>query len=194
MTETWKPVNGYEGSYEVSDLGNVRSLDRTVRVKKGAYEYDLVLKGKVLKPLVRRHGYLGVQLFNLDRSLNARGMKTVSIHRLVAEAFVPNPDGLPEVNHKDEDKANNVATNLEWMDHKDNTLYGTAIKRRVAKQINGKRSKPICQYTLDGKLVREFPSVNEVGRQLGYGIGNISRCANGSPQYHHAYGYLWVWA
>lgn len=194
MTETWKDVKGYEGAYQVSNLGNVRSLDRSTEVRKGNNTYTLVLKGKVLQPLVRNHGYLGVQLFDRLQATNARGMRTVSIHRLVAEAFVPNPDGLPEVNHKDEDKTNNRADNLEWMNHIENTRYGTAVQRRTDKEINGKKSKPICQYTLDGKLVAEYPSLNEVGRSTGLGIGNISRCANGSPQYRHAYGYLWVWA
>lgn len=194
MKEVWKDVKGYEGAYQVSNLGNVRSLDRTTEVRKGNNTYTIVRKGKVLQPLIRQHGYLGVQLFDRLQATNARGMRTVSIHRLVAEAFVPNPDGLPEVNHKDEDKTNNRADNLEWMSHAKNSSYGTRGRRISEKNTNGKRSKPICQYTISGKFIEEYPSVSEVERKHGFAPANISRCANGSPQYHHAYGYLWVWA
>lgn len=113
MIEEWRTVVGYEGLYEVSSYGRVRSLDRYVKSSYGAYRLH---KGKVLSPGVRPDGYLVVSLQE----------KMFRVHRLVAGAFIPNPDGLPAVNHIDEDKTNNRVDNLEWCDSKYNNNYGTA--------------------------------------------------------------------
>ena len=114
MIEEWRPVVGYEGLYEVSNTGRVRSVDRF---------YYRLHKGKVLSPTKDRYGYLTV-------TLNCNGKsKTIKIHRLVAQAFLPNPDNLPQVNHKDEDKTNNNVTNLEWCDAKYNVNFGTRQER-----------------------------------------------------------------
>lgn len=120
MIEEWKPVVGYEGLYEVSSLGRVRSLDRYV---KNNYSYWL-RKGKVLSPEKNKDGYLLVSLCCNGK----RYLRTV--HRLVAEAFIPNPDNLPEVNHINEDKSNNRVENLEWCTRKYNINFGTARIRR----------------------------------------------------------------
>lgn len=106
MNEIWRPVVGYEGLYEVSNTGRVRRVS------------DLM----VLKFSDSR-GYYGVHL----RKDGKR--KTFRVHRLVAQAFILNPDGLPEVNHIDENKSNNSVDNLEWCDHKYNSLYGTRLER-----------------------------------------------------------------
>ena len=165
--ETWKPINGYEGLYEVSDLGNVRR------------------DGRVLKPQSRRHGYLSVWLYGVgDRR------KQFSIHRLVAEAFCENPNNYSEVNHLDENKQNNRADNLEWCSHKQNSSYGSRRAKISEKNTNGKQSKQIAQYTKNGDLVKVFPSLAQANRE-GFASGNICRCAQGSKSYTHAYGYLW---
>ena len=114
MIEEWRTIVGYEGQYEVSSYGRVRSLDRF---------YYRLHKGKVLSPTKDRYGYLTV-------TLNCNGKsKTIKIHRLVAQAFLPNPDNLPQINHLDEDKTNNRVDNLEWCDPKYNMNYGTRQER-----------------------------------------------------------------
>ena len=114
IEEIWRPIEGYEGLYEVSNLGRVRSLDR--------FFYRLH-KGKVLSPTKDRYGYLTVTLNYNGKS------KTIKIHRLVAQAFLPNPDNLPQVNHKDEVKSNNCVDNLEWCSAKYNVNFGTRQER-----------------------------------------------------------------
>lgn len=112
MIEEWRPIEGYEGLYEVSNTGQVRSLDRYD-------ERNCFREGRILKLYTRKGGYLFVQLH-----LNGKG-KNYLVHRLVAIAFIPNPDNLPEVNHLDEDKTNNRVENLEFCDRKYNINYGT---------------------------------------------------------------------
>ena len=114
--EEWKSIPGYEGLYEVSNLGRVRSVDRYVKYLNGMIHLH---KGKVLSPGIRSDGYLQVSL-----CCNGK-YKTIAVHRLVAQAFIENPDNLPEINHKDEDKTNNSVDNLEWCDRSYNNTYGT---------------------------------------------------------------------
>lgn len=189
MDEVWKPVVGYEGLYEVSSLGSVRSVTHTVHVRRKNYEYDMTVTGKVLVPQKRRHGYLSVWLYGHGGKAKKDGMQ-LSVHRLVADAFLPNPNGYTEVNHKDESKANNCAENLEWCTHQQNSVCGTRGKRIGEANKNGKKSKRIAQYTKDGELVRVFPSLQEASRN-GYSASNVSKCANGHHSYSHAYGYIW---
>ena len=122
----WRPIEGYEGLYEVSNTGQVRSFDRYVKYSNGRIHLH---KGKVLSPSIRYDGYLVVLL-----SYNGKH-KMFSVHRLVAEAFIPNPDNLPQVNHKDEDKTNNSVENLEWCDNKYNMNYGTRKRRVIETKI-----------------------------------------------------------
>ena len=116
MQETWKPITGTEGGYEVSDLGRIRSLDREVGHRWGGVA---VKRGKVLKPRKDKDGYLFVTLYTDGVAVG------VKMHRVVAEHFLPQSD-LPEVNHLDFDKANNAATNLEWSTRKGNQEHASA--------------------------------------------------------------------
>ena len=171
--EVWKDVVGYEGVYMVSNLGRVR----------GMY-------GKILRPLARQHGYLSVFLYG--KGNNARKYKQFSIHRLVAEAFIENPNGYAEVNHLDEDKTNNRADNLEWCGHKYNTNFGTAIARRSEKTRYNKHSTPIDQLDLRGNYISTYPSMAEIKRSLGYEQSAICLAAQGKSS--QAYGYKWRYA
>ena len=116
IEEIWRPIEGYEGLYEVSNTGQIRSLDMYLKCKGKSYRLQ---KGKVLSPSKNTDGYLQVGL-----CCNGKYKKCL-VHRLVAQVFLPNPDNLPEVNHLDEDKTNNRVENLEWCDRKYNLNYGS---------------------------------------------------------------------
>ena len=129
MIEEWRPIEGYEGLYEVSSYGRVRSLDRYVKYSNGRIH---LYKGKVLSPIKDTDGYLKVNLY-----CNGKNKKCL-VHRLISQAFIPNPLGLPQVNHRDEDKSNNSIDNPEWCTAKYNINYGTArIRSRDTKIKNG---------------------------------------------------------
>ena len=188
--EIWKPVKGYEGLYEVSSEGNVRSLDHVSTFTKDGKQGTALRKGRLLKPVKRQHGYLGVMLYGKGGH-KTRGFKTFAVHRLVAEAFIPNPNDLPEVNHIDEDKTNNRVENLAWISHIDNTNFGTTQRRRSEKIRNNKKSRPVSQFAKDGKCVCTYPSLGEVKRQTGYSGGNVWRALQKGT---HAYGFIWRYA
>ena len=132
---------------------------------------------KFLKPGVNNDGYLCVNLYKDGKYTSYK------VHRLVAMAYIPNPENLPEVNHKDEDKTNNCLQNLEWCDHKYNINYGNCITKS-----SNSHKKPILQYTLDGEFIREWPSANDVGREV---QSHICKCLKGRKK--SAYGYKWVY-
>ena len=131
--EEWKNIIGYEGLYEVSNTGQVRSLDRYVKYSNGRIHLH---KGKVLSPVKDKYGYLVVCLYCNEKQ------KIIKIHRLVAQAFIPNPNNLPEVNHKDEDKTNNSVDNLEWCTAKYNSNYGNRTKNIVNTRVKNGYADP----------------------------------------------------
>jgi len=175
MEEIWKDIDGYNGLYQISNYGRVKSLIK----HNGTDE-------RILKPIKNLNGYLQVNLSKKGK------LNIYSIHRLVAQAFIPNDDLLKtEINHKDENKINNNVNNLEWVDHKSNMNYGTRNERSSKSQINNpKRSKQVNQYSLDGKtLIKTFPSIRQIGRETSFAPQNICNCCNGKVK--QAYGFIW---
>ena len=169
--EHWKAISGYDGLYEVSDMGRVKSLN-----------YNHTHKEKILRPVKGRKGYLQVSLYKDGQ------IKNWKVHRLVAEAFIPNPQCMETINHLDEVKTNNSASNLEWMSIKDNNNYGTHNKR-VAESLS-KQVKMFDKST--GELLASFPSTMEAKRVTGINNCNISQCCNGKRK--SAGGYIWRYA
>ena len=145
-----KDIKNYEGLYAVTSCGKVWS-----------YKYK-----KFLTPIANSKGYLRVRLFKDGKGKNYR------IHRLVAEAYIPNPDNLPDVDHIDNDKTHNYLNNLQWITHKDNVRKG--------------RNKPVLQYDLDGNFIREWECAYDVGKEVSKVINN---CLKGRTK--SAYGYIW---
>ena len=168
--EYWKPVVGYEGHYQVSNWGRVKSFDRWVKSRNGSVRF---CKGRILKPVTNDRGYLCVELWKNNKR------KSCKVHRLVAEAFIPNPYNLPMINHRDEDKTNNRVENLEWCDAKYNSNYGTR---------NERLSKSVLQYDLEGNFIKEWKSTAECGRN-GYNYGNVAACCLGKQKTHK--GFIW---
>lgn len=180
--EIWRDIAGYEGYYQVSNFGRVRSLDKMQNYNGSARLH----KGKILKPNNDGRGYLIVDLSKNNRSV------TKTIHRLVATAFLDNPNNLPQVNHKDEDKENNFVfvnkdgtvdlnkSNLEWCTVSYNVNYGNAAVERGLKQRNDRnKSKLTAMYTLDGNLVDIYPSAREASRLTGIPKTLIYKCCKG---------------
>ena len=173
--EVWRDIPNYEGIYQVSNLGRIKSLER---IDARGYR----LKEKILKPgLVC--GYYQVSLYKNSK------VKHYMVHRLVWEAFNGTiPEGY-EVNHINEVKTDNRLSNLNLMTHKENMNYGSRTERSAKKQINGKLSKVVLQFTLDNILVKEYQSAHQVERELGFNRGNICSCCNGKLKTAH--GFIW---
>ena len=173
--EVWKDIQGYEGKYQISSFGNVKSLN-----------YGRTKKERILIPGNNAKGYLQVKL-------SKNGItKNFYVHKLVSQAFIENPDNLPEVNHIDEDKTNNCVSNLEFCDRKYNINYGTRNEKmlKTLKLIKSKfAQKEALQFTKDGKFVNEYPSIKEAGRYTGINQGNICLCCKGRR--FTAGGYIW---
>ena len=158
MNEILKDVVGYEGLYVVSNQGNIYSLN-----------YNRTGKVVKLKPGIDKDGYLDVVLCKNGEH------KQYRIHRLVAEAFIPNPLGFPQVNHINEIKSDNRAENLEWCSAQYNIDYS--------------KSKQVEQYDLSGNLINVWKSTHEIQRQLGFNNSHISSCCRG--KYKTMYGFIW---
>lgn len=174
--EERRDVIGYEGSYQVSNLGRIKSVSRTVRRKDNTL---YPVREHILKPIKYNNGYYYVMMGSKERPQ--------AIHRIVAKAFIPNPNNHPQVNHKDEDKSNNTLSNLEWCTASYNSGYGTRGTRLT--ETKGKR---VAQIDLQsGNVIKIWRSAAEAARELTgkSNHGNISNCCVGKRPY--AYGYKW---
>ena len=169
MKEVWKDIPNYEGLYQVSNLGRVKSFRKSTKFGSQP-EY-------ILKPNLANNGYMQVTLYN-----NAKRHKFL-VHRLVAIVFLPNPDNLPQINHKDEDRQNNEVSNLEWCTAEYNNAYGTA-KIRAIDTI----SKPVEQLTYDGKVIAIYRSARIASEILGIKKPSIT---NAICKKYQSNGYYW---
>lgn len=188
MEEVWKDIPRYEGMYQVSNLGRVKSLDRIGLAGQKIY-------GRVLKACYDKNGYCLVNLYKGGKC------KTFRVHRLVAEQFIENPRNYPMINHRDEMKTNNCTDNLEWCDAKYNANYGTKIQRQSQK-LKGKpniyaqgssnyfygkrycgkdnyRARVVYCYSSDKQLIQIFDTIRAVSKFLGYTEEYIGKICNG---------------
>lgn len=175
--EIWKPIKGYEGFYEISTFGNVRSVERIVTNKLGVKK---LIPSSNMKSRPSNRGYLRVGLHRDGKS------REYSIHRLVAETFICNPKGLPCVNHKDENILNNRLDNLEWCTQKYNANYGNA-REKLSKSKRIQR--PILQLDLQGNILREFATLFDV-KEFGFSPNCVSACCKNKALSHKDF--LWV--
>lgn len=168
--EIWKDIEGYEGLYQISNLGNVKSLN-----------YGRTKKEKILKAQLTVDKYYKVVL------CKNRNKKQLYIHRLVAKSFLENPNKFPLINHKDENPMNNRVENLEWCDNKYNNNYGTCKERN-----SKKHSKKVNQYDLQGNLIKTWNGLKEAETTLKISRGNICLCCQGLR--NNAGNYIWRYA
>ena len=180
MEEIWKDIAGYEGLYQVSNFGNVRSL-----------KYRRSNEIRQLTPKCNNSGRLWVELADNGKR------KPMLIHRLVAMAFIPNPNDYPQINHKDENPKNNRVDNLEWCTAEYNLDYywdrrrgkdGVAHPRKLGKLMK----MPIIQETLNGDFVRKWDNSRQTKVELGWNDWSIAECCRGNRK--TAYGFTWRYA
>ena len=192
--EIWKPIEGY-AEYLISNLGRVKSIERTHTTNNRWGKIDRVVGERILKTSKTSGGYLKV-------SLRKNGISnTFLVHRLVAEAFIPNPDNLPCINHKDENPSNPIYTNLEWCTYKYNSNYGTS-KKRISEKHKGKKLSPehirkmadsksisIIQYDKNMNVIAIWTSGKEAEKLTGIDASNISQVCKGKRK--TAGGFVW---
>lgn len=174
--EEWRDIKGYEGLYQVSNEGRVKSLERVVVYKNGhRHKYEEHLMDIIV---VQGYCYVGLNYNNRQKRLR--------VHRLVAQAFIPNPYGYVEINHKDENTMNNKVENLEWCDHTYNINYGTRNKR-----VGDHYNKKVCKLDLSGNLLKTYLSLTDASIDSGVQISRISQCCNNKPHCLTGGGFKW---
>ncbi len=181
--EIWKDIPGYEGLYQASNLGRIKSLPKR---KNGRCAGFYIMRERILKPQQSGYGYFFVRL----ATMNGGKINKEYVHRLVAVTFLPNFDNLPQINHKDEDKGNNRVENLEWCDAKYNMNYNNKAHRTAECH----RVK-VAQYTLNGEYITTYPSMTIAAISIGKTSrfsSNISACCKGVVKSSH--GYVWKYA
>ena len=175
MEEIWKDIIGYEGLYMVSNYGRVKSLN-----------YHMTGKEKILKAGKSGDGHLIVYLYKNGTK------KPYQVHRLVAEAFLPNPENKPIAHHKDHNPLNNNVNNLVWLTQEEHKAEHPEVYEACGKGARKANSKPINQFTLDGLFLRAWHSAMDIERELWFNHRCIAACCK--EKYKQAYGYIWKYA
>lgn len=185
MKEEWRTIKGTNNKYSVSNLGNVKRNEHYTIVKptkNKPYLSKIFYKERLLKPYIDKLGYAVVKL-TIDTGVN----KTMKIHRLVAQAFIPNPNNLLQINHKDENRSNNVVDNLEWCDAQYNSNYGT--RKDKLRKSSGIR---VAQYDLQGNLIKVWDSLSQAAQFFGAKTTScIRRVCKQLPGRNTYKGYIW---
>lgn len=183
MKEVWKEIHGFEGYYEVSNFGRIRSVDRVI-VRHGKNRaWKVSLKGKIIMPHVRHDGYPFVDLYKWHKR------HSLVIHRLVAMAFVPNPSSKQEVDHINTDRTDARACNLRWVNRSENNL-NPITNRRMSEAKKGRGCKPVCQYDKSGNLISKYPSIRAASKATGFNEVTLIHNLQGkhiNPKYNWKY-------
>jgi len=188
MLQKWKSINGYEGLYEVSNFGEIRSLDRQVMHKHTGCRK---IKGRIKKLMIDRDGYPVVKLSKNGKKCH------FGVHRLVATAFIENPLELPQVNHKDGIKTNNHSSNLEWVTCSENAIHAFGLGLRKSSWIgkgsmkgrfgaDHNQAKAVIQKTMDGVFVRRYAFIKDA-KKYGFQPTHIGACAKGKIPHHRKF-------
>lgn len=182
--EEWKPVKGYEGLYEVSSLGSIRSVDRYIDTDIRNVKRRLQ-KGKILKPNTKNKGYLTVDLCKDGK------VKTTLVHRIVADAFLPEEEGKKTINHIDGDKTNNEVCNLERASQSENIKHAFQTGLSHIKWTKGVFSPDIPRHFTDADYAAEWVLSQGIGKSKQTVANNIRRCCRGETP--KAYGFTWIY-
>lgn len=192
MQEIWKPVNGFENLYEISNKGNLKALEKSwmaINYKSKTY-HKITFREKMIKPSISKCGYKQVILCKNNKTYGK------TIHKLVAEAFIPNIENKKCVNHIDGNKLNNNVNNLEWCTHKENSKHSweNGLEKSYLKGKKGKlhnTSKSVNQYDKDGNFIRNWDCISDIKRELNIDSGRISKCCKHYKYCNTAGGYIW---
>lgn len=179
--EIWKDIEGYEGLYQISNLGRVKSLERWVTANWGKTKKlsKQLIKEKIRKISYNSNGYALVVLAKQGKN------KTYLLHRLVASAFVDNPNNLTIVNHKDENPSNNRYDNLEWCDYTYNNTYRDIHLKRNVDNV----ARKIIQYDLDMNEIKRWNIASDAAKYYDIALSNILKCCKGERT--HCAGFKW---
>lgn len=187
--EVWKDIDGFDGIYEVSSLGRIRSNTRPDSIYKDGRVYSSIKPTKILKNVLKTTGYEQVFLHLKPKA------KLCLVHRLVAKAFIPNPENKPQVNHIDGNKSNNNVSNLEWVTPSENGLHAYSVLKIIPSTLGkfGKdspKARAVIQYDAKtGKCVGLWDCASDAVRKYGFDSGGITRCCQGKLYSHK--GYIW---
>ena len=178
--EIWKNVVGFEGKYLISSKGRVISLGRTIYAGSGGYKQS---KPRLLTKSIMRNGYYGVMLSDRDKRIGLNRTKPYYIHRLIAEAFIPNPHNKPMIDHINTDRTDNRVSNLRWCTQKENMNNPITVK-------NNSHNEKVVQLSIDNRFIRQYPSMKAT-KNAGFNPACVSNCCRKTQLQHK--GFRWIY-